>query len=149
MADRIWIFATEIVDHLADFAGEAIRGVSCNQARLKNREAVIDEIFERFRFRAVNPISDLGRKLFCPSTPWSEEAAWIAGRLVRDAFHAALEQKSIWDRRRSARSITILIKIEMDVVIDSFCWDRGMSRDGQDGDELDIGDITVDERGGS
>ena len=39
----------------------------------------------------------------------------------------------------------------MDSVIDSFCWDRGMSRDGQDGGELDIGfgGVTLKERGGS
>jgi len=135
-----------MTDHLADFAGASISEVN-SQARPENRAAVIEEIFERFKFRAADPISALGYKLFCPSTLWSEESAYVAGRLVWTAFHAALEQKSIWDRRRSAKSIASLIKAGMDGVIDSFCWDRGMSRDGQDGDELDIGfeGITLEE----
>ena len=127
MADRILLLAEVMAPALAELAGRAIR----RDGKLDpyRRQIEINAIMETFMVRERGTACCLTKQLFSPVTPWSVESVVASARLLYAAFCAALEQKSIWDRRLSARTIKVRIRRAMLDHIKAFAKDRGMDMD--------------------
>ena len=133
--DRIAAFAESMTPALADLAGQSIARTRKVQA--KERQAVINAMFEAFKVRERDTAIRLGEQLFLPLTPWSAESACMAARLLYFAFFAALERPAAWDRRLSTATITHRIKTRMNLHIGQWARDRGIY--GKMSDPADIG----------
>ena len=133
--DRIAAFAESMTPALADLVGRAISRT--RKVEAKDRQAAINALFETFKARETGTVSRLMVELFSPVTPWSKEAAVVAGHLLYDSFCVALGDPTIWDRRLSTATITHRIKTRMNLHIGQWARDRGIY--GKISDPADIG----------
>ena len=111
MAERISMFAEEMVPSLAEMAGQSI--ARTRKINAEERETAIDALFEQFKIRHQDTAKRFLSQLFMPLTPWSMESASASGHLLYDAFRCALNEADVWDRRLSARTITSKVKAGM------------------------------------
>jgi hypothetical protein len=121
-SERIPACASYLVDNAAPHVAEVIRRI--RQESRQNWQSLLDQAFES------------SRATLCPERirailqgccdHWTQEAYVSAVRLHNEAIASAVQERSVWDRRRTARTRRRLLVRLADDHIRLWCADRGM-----------------------
>ncbi len=125
--NRIVDFAERAIPPLAEMAGEMIKEVRSPDQN--DKETAAEFIWSRFQVKHREPACQLMRTLFRPLDDWGKESAIAAATLLRDAFTATLDGRDVWDRRKSARTITGHVQRGMEMHVREWAWKRGITLD--------------------
>ena len=131
MAERISMFAEEMVPSLAEMAGQWI--ARTRKINAEERETAIDALFEQFKIRHQDTAKRFLSQLHA-SDSVVHGIGFASGHLLYDAFRCALNEADVWDRRLSARTITSKVKAGMLEHICDWAQERGIYRMWDGGD---------------
>lgn len=127
MYNRIVDFAERTIPPLAEMAEVMIK--EAGEVARNDHEWGADVIWSRFQIKHRGPACSLMEALFRPLDDWGKESVVAAAALLQDAFSAALDQPTVWDRRRSAGTVRDIVRSEMERFIREWAMERGIGGD--------------------
>ncbi len=121
-SERIPACASYLVSNAAPHVAEVIRRL--RQESRQNWQSLLDQAFESSRATLCPERIQAILQGCCDH--WTQEAYVSAVRLHNEAIAAAVQDRAVWDRRRTARTRRRLLVRLADDHIRRWCADRGM-----------------------